>query len=161
MQKIGFGGGCHWCTEAVFEHTSGVDEVLQGWISSSVESKGVFSEAVLLRYDPFVIPLDILIEIHLFTHNSRSNHSMRNKYRSAIYTFSEEQSREAKDILDQKANLFHKPIITEVLPFEEFKLNQQKYLHYYKKDPSRAFCRTYIEPKLKMISKEYSKYCNF
>jgi len=161
MQKIGFGGGCHWCTEAVFECLDGVDEVLQGWISSSEESKGAFSEAVLLRYDPFVIPLEILVEIHLLTHNSSSNHSMRDKYRSAIYTFNEEQLQEAKDILAKKANLFHKPIVTEVLPLEEFKLNQQKYLHYYKKDPSRAFCRTYIEPKLKMIVKEYSKYCHF
>ena len=158
MQKIGFGGGCHWCTEAVFESLHGVEAVLQGWISSSAKGAGSFSEAVLVSFDPNTIPLDILIEIHLLTHKSTSNHSMRSKYRSAIYTFDDVQLQETKDIMKQKATLFDKPIVTNILPFKAFKQNEEKFLHYYRQDPNRAFCQNYIEPKLQFLLKNYSRY---
>lgn len=89
IQKIGFGGGCHWCTEAVFQNLKGVNHVAQGWIASD-ENNTAFSEAVVVEFNPPKINLKTLIEIHLATHKSTSNHSMRKKYRSAIYVFSKE-----------------------------------------------------------------------
>lgn len=74
--KIGLGGGCHWCTEGVFESLLGVSKVNQGWIASSGKDSD-FSEAVEVYFDPAVISLSDLIEIHLYTHASRSNHSMK------------------------------------------------------------------------------------
>ena len=82
--KIGLGGGCHWCTEGVFESLLGVSKVNQGWIASSGENSD-FSEAIEVYFDPVIISLSDLIEIHLYTHASRSNHSMRSKSRSASY----------------------------------------------------------------------------
>ena len=84
MHKIGFGGGCHWCTEAVFQFLKGVTKVDQGWISSK-EPNAYFSEAILLEYNPQLISLETLVSIHLHTHSSTANHSMRVKYRSAVY----------------------------------------------------------------------------
>ncbi|MEM9546265.1 MAG: peptide-methionine (S)-S-oxide reductase [Bacteroidota bacterium] len=81
-QKVGFGGGCHWCTEAVFQSLNGVTEVEQGWIAS--KEAPLLSEAVIVHYDEKIIDLTILIEIHLRTHSATSSHSMRSKYRSAI-----------------------------------------------------------------------------
>lgn len=89
MKKIGFGGGCHWCTEAVFQSLKGVKSVAQGWIASEGKAS-TFSEAVMVAYDPLKIPLKVLVEIHLRTHKSTSNHSMRKKYRSAVYVFNDE-----------------------------------------------------------------------
>ncbi|KAA1246748.1 peptide-methionine (S)-S-oxide reductase [Aquimarina sp. RZ0] len=89
-QKIGFGGGCHWCTEAVFQQLNGVTKVAQGYISS-FDKNDYFSEAVIVSYDPQIINLKDLIEIHLHTHNSTSNHSFRKKYRSAVYYFKENE----------------------------------------------------------------------
>jgi peptide-methionine (S)-S-oxide reductase len=157
VKQIGFGGGCHWCTEAVFESLCGVKRVQQGWISSTHSSAKEFSEAIIVDFDEN-IPLDILIEIHLHTHNSTSNHSLRDKYRSAIYTFSKEQEKEAKEILKKKQLLFDKPLITKVYPFEKFKLNDEKYLHYYKNNPQKPFCKSYIEPKLQLLLKRYSNF---
>ena len=157
MKQIGFGGGCHWCTEAVFESLCGVKRVQQGWISSTYSSAKEFSEAIIVDFDEN-IPLDILIEIHLHTHNSTSNHSLRDKYRSAIYTFSKEQEQEANEILKKKQLLFDKPLITKVYPFEKFKLNDEKYLHYYKNNPKKPFCKSYIEPKLQLLLKRYSNF---
>jgi len=154
--KIALGGGCHWCTEAVFDALKGVNLVEQGWVSSEHEEASTPSEAVIVHYDEEVIELDILIEVHLLTHNATSNHAFRKKYRSAIYTFSEFQQDEAENILTEKQTLFEKPLITKVYPFHSFKLNEEKFLNYYKQDPSKPFCQNYIEPKLQMLMKRYS-----
>lgn len=155
--KIALGGGCHWCTEAIFDALIGVHLVEQGWVSSEHKEATTPSEAVIVHYDEKVIELHILIEVHLLTHNATSNHAFRKKYRSAIYTFSEPQKIEAQKILTEKQVLFEKPLITKVYPFHHFKLNEEQFLNYYKKDPSKPFCQSYIKPKLQMLMKKYSK----
>ena len=153
--KIGLGGGCHWCTEGIFQSLIGVHKVDQGWISSKGSSSD-YSEAVIVHYHKNQIDLKTLIEIHLLTHSSASNHSMRNKYRSAIYTFIESQTFQASKILEdfQQAN---KHIITKVLPFKSFQLNKEDQLNYLYSQPDRPFCTTYIHPKLHMLMKNHSK----
>ena len=158
MQKVGFGGGCHWCTEAVFSVLRGVSFVEQGWINSLDLDAESFSEAVLVHFDETVIALDVLVEIHLLTHKATSNHSFRKKYRSAIYTFSPKQESEANDILVDKRVLFDKPLVTKVYPFLDFKANKEKFLNYYQNNPEKPFCQTYIEPKLQMLLSEYKKH---
>lgn len=78
IQKIGLGGGCHWCTEAVFQSLIGIEKVEQGFIAST-EEYNTFSEAVIVHFDSEVISAKTLIEIHLYTHKSTSQHSMRSK----------------------------------------------------------------------------------
>lgn len=153
--EIVFGGGCHWCTEAVFQSLKGVLKVDQGYISSTGESTS-FSEAVILEYDPDIIPLEVLIEIHLHTHQSTSNHSFRAKYRSAIYYFDNETRQASLSILEQLQKDFSKKIITQVLPFREFKFSEEVFRNYYFRDPERPFCRRYIHPKLEFLKKKYS-----
>jgi peptide methionine sulfoxide reductase MsrA len=84
VHRVGFGGGCHWCTEAAFAALRGVIRVEQGFIRADAPDDN-FSEAVLLTFRPEKISVGSLIEIHLRTHSSTSNHSMRRKYRSAVY----------------------------------------------------------------------------
>ena len=100
MDKIGFGGGCHWCTEGVFQSLIGVNHVDQGWISSEVPNDN-YSEGVIVNFDPQVISLHVLVEIHLLTHSSTSNHSMRDKYRSAVYTYDQSQAENIHRIIAQ------------------------------------------------------------
>lgn len=88
LQKIGLGGGCHWCTEAYFLSLKGVEKVEQGWIASTPPNDA-FSEAVLVHYDPSQIPLPVLIAIHLHTHAATKAHAFRSKYRSAVYVLEE------------------------------------------------------------------------
>jgi peptide-methionine (S)-S-oxide reductase len=73
---VGLGGGCHWCTEGVFTSLIGITKVDQGWIASNSEHFSLY-EAIEVYFDPAVISLSDLIEIHLHTHASSSNHSMR------------------------------------------------------------------------------------
>jgi len=139
--QIALGGGCHWCTEAIFEVLKGVHLVEQGWLNSEHEEATTPSEAVIVHYDEKVIELDILIEVHLLTHNATSNHVFRKKYRSAIYTFSKSQQLEAQKILTEKQALFEKPLITKVYPFHRFKLNEEKFLNLFVKVTSNRSYR--------------------
>ena len=157
LKQAGFGGGCHWCTEAVFESLIGVTDVQQGWIASDGENDQ-YSEAVIVDFDPEVISFKVLINIHLHTHQSTSNHSFRWKYRSAVYFFSEEDALDATDAIAILQEEFDEPIITKVLPYRAFRLNREESLHYYASDPSRPFCETYINPKLQLLRNQFSKF---
>lgn len=159
LGKIGFGGGCHWCTEAVFQSLKGVAGVDQGWIASEGEAT-TFSEAVIVAYDMSKIPLKALIEIHLLTHKSTSDHSMRKKYRSAVYVFSESQDAEVNMILESFQAEFDHALITQVLPFIEFKPSKEEFKAYYYKNPHKPFCENFINPKLKLLLKRFSQYTN-
>ena len=155
--KIGLGGGCHWCTEAVFASLKGVSKVEQGWIASEGEAHA-FSEAVIVTYNPAEIPLSSLLDIHLHTHASTSQHSMRSKYRSAIYYFETSQKHQIDQILQTLQQSFDQPLITQVLPFKAFKLNIEEQLNYYYKNPDKPFCQTHITPKLRLLMERYSAF---
>ncbi len=158
-KKIGLGGGCHWCTEAVFASLKGVLEVQQGWIASAAPDDA-FSEAVTVTYNPAIITLKDLIEIHLHTHSSTANHSMRHKYRSAVYWFDEEDEQKAGEAIVVLQPDFELPIITAVLPFVSFKENIPEQLNYYYSDPKRPFCKLYIDPKLQLLRQKFGKLSN-
>ena len=155
-EKIGFGGGCHWCTEAVFQAIDGVVNVEQGWVASNGDYSA-YSEGVIVHFDPTIISLKILIDIHLATHSCTVDHPMRQKYRSAIYTFSDLQSEQAKAILASQQKQYTDSLVTKVLPMETFKINQETYQEYYLKNPDKPFCQRYIEPKLSLLKKDFKE----
>ncbi len=159
MDKIGFGGGCHWCTEAVFQSLRGVSKVDQGYIASTGENS-TFSEAVIVHYNPDIIPFRLLIEIHLRTHKSTVNHQMRSKYRSAIYAFSEVQLDEVRLILRSIQKEHDKNLITGVLSFHEFKPSEKQFANYYYNNPDKPFCKNHIDPKLKFLLNQFSNQVN-
>lgn len=156
LTKIAFGGGCHWCTEAVFQALIGVSKVEQGWVSS-IEENSTFSEAVIVHFNAKKITLKTLIEIHLLTHKSTSNHSMRNKYRSAIYYFNQYEKEEILQIIKELQIGFDDKIITKTLLFNNFKPNIDDFQNYYQSNPEKPFCKNYIEPKLKLLLELFSK----
>lgn len=159
VSKIALGGGCHWCTEAVFQLLIGVVKVEQGYVASTGENTS-FSEAVVVHFYADEIALKTIIEIHLYTHKSTSKHSMRDKYRSAVYTFSEAQAYKASQIIDDFQEEFSQKIITQVFPFSEFKASRESIQNYYQKNPEKPFCKTFIKPKLQLLLKQFSAYTN-
>lgn len=155
LEEVGFGGGCHWCTEAVFQSLLGVCRVAQGFIRAD-EPHDSWSEAVVVTFDVGTISLAVLMEIHLRTHSSMSNHKMRHKYRSAIYTFNDAQQRAAKQFLAELQPAFQKPLVTLVLPHRGFRASDERFRNFYEKYPERAFCRRYIDPKLELLRNKFS-----
>jgi len=154
--RIGFGGGCHWCTEAVFMTLHGVSSVKQGFIKSEYPND-TFSEAVIVNYDTELIGLNELIEVHLRTHASSSKHRMRDKYRSAIYTFDDVQYRDCAQEICRLQQGSKQSLVTQILPHADFKVSGNKYRNYYYKDKNRPFCRTYIEPKIQLLHEHFSQ----
>lgn len=157
LQKIALGGGCHWCTEAVFQSLIGVVKVEQGYVASKNENSS-FSEAVIVHFNADKIPVKMLIEIHLYTHKSSSSHSMRTKYRSAVYTYSKEQRQQVAIIIESLQSDFENKLITEVLSFESFKASREQIQNYYYNNPQKPFCERFINPKLQMLLKRFSSY---
>jgi peptide-methionine (S)-S-oxide reductase len=156
MRKIAFGGGCHWCTEAVFQSLNGVELVEQGWIAS-VPPFDSFSEGVIVHFNG-EISLETLIDVHLLTHSSGNAHSMRNKYRSSVYYYDESDQLAAESRIGELASENETRYITQVLPFTGFKGNTESYLDYYKRNKEGSFCQRYIDPKLEAIRKKFGRH---
>lgn len=160
LTTIGLGGGCHWCTEAVYASLKGIASVEQGWISSNSPNEA-FSEAVLIQFDEQKISLQDIIEIHLNTHSSTSNHLMREKYRSAVYVMTKKDNDRVRVLLKKLQKGFLKPLVTQSLFFKDFKKSEEVYLDYFYKNPDKPFCQTHIQPKLKMLIQRYANVVEF
>lgn len=159
LSKIGFGGGCHWCAEAVFQSLQGVDHVEQGFVASFGDND-TFSEAVIVHFDEEIVLVKELVEIHLCTHKSTSDHSMREKYRSAIYTYYQEQFSQMEMILLEFQKDFDQELITKVYPFRKFKASRAQITNYYFCNPEKPFCESFINPKLELLLKRFPKRVN-
>ncbi len=157
LYQIGLGGGCHWCTEAVFQQLDGVLQVHQGYICSASPYED-WSEAILLTYDSQRVSLEEIVEVHLATHASTVAHSRRTTYRSAVYFMTIEQQSLLEVIMSSLKRKHHKNYITQVIPFVDFKASREQIQNYYKTRPDAPFCKRYIEPKLRIVDQFKSKY---
>ena len=116
------------------------------------------SEAVIVHFDPQKIDLKVLIAIHLHSHSATSNHTMREKYRSAIYTFTDDQYYASQKLLNEFQEEFDGKLITHVHKFMAFRQNQEDYLNYYAKNPNKPFCQNVINPKLMALRKRFGRF---
>ncbi|MBA4489843.1 peptide-methionine (S)-S-oxide reductase [Paracoccus sp. S1E-3] len=156
VQSAGFGGGCHWCTEAVFQSLHGVVAVDQGFIAAAAPDDS-FSEAVAVSWDPAAISFADLIAVHLATHSSTSAHSMRGKYRSAVYVHDGTEGVAARRVIDRIARQTGSSFITEILPFRAFRPSDARFRDYYARHRDAPFCRAYIEPKLALLRQRFAR----
>ncbi len=156
MEKIGFGGGCHWCTEGVFQAIRGVQQIDQGFIRSDAPAD-TWAEAVVVHFDAAQIDFATLLEIHLRTHSATKPFLPGGKYRTAVYTFDDVQEAMLVRAMSSLQDFFEKPLSTAVLPFRAFKPSDARYQNYYATDPEKPFCKRYIDPKLAYIRKNFAK----
>lgn len=157
MLTLGFGGGCHWCTEAVFQSLAGVVAVRQGFIRSDAPY-ATWSEAVEVDFDPDRISTIDLVGVHLSTHASTSRHKMRGKYRSAIYAFEQSVVDDCSKLLDQMSEQFGLTFVTQALPHRGFKASDSRFQNYYQSGPERPFRQSYIEPKLSILRRRFQEF---
>ncbi|WP_026916199.1 peptide-methionine (S)-S-oxide reductase [Christiangramia portivictoriae] len=152
---IGLGGGCHWCTEAVFQAIKGVIDVRQGYVSAK-QRKDRLYEGVLIKYNPDIIALEDILLVHLRTHQSMKDHSMRHKYKSAVYVLDPTKFESTKISLEHAAKQMDSEIVTEVCELAEFSDSRKAIRNYYNSNPERPFCTKYIQPKLDLLQREYA-----
>ena len=160
------GGGCFWCTEAVFEKIDGVKEVISGYAGGKIPNPTYkqictgltgHAEVIKIIYDPklvsFVKLLDIFGDAHDPTTLNRQGADVGTQYRSTIMYLSESQKKAAK----WKSSLSDKlvdPVVTEIVPAPTFYKAEEYHQDYYERNPNQGYCNFVIRPKLKKLNLE-------
>jgi peptide-methionine (S)-S-oxide reductase len=165
------GGGCFWCTEAVFDELRGVDRVVSGYMGGPLPNPSYeqvcsgrtgHAEVVQVTFDPAAITFREILEIFFTTHDpttlNRQGGDEGTQYRSVVFHHDDEQRRVAeeviRDIADRK--LYPGPIVTEVSPATEFYPAESYHQDYYARNPRQGYCQVVIEPKVSKLRKEYT-----
>ncbi|TWT87734.1 Peptide methionine sulfoxide reductase MsrA [Pseudobythopirellula maris] len=158
-----FGGGCFWCTEAVFEQLKGVQDVVSGYtggksIKPTYEEvcSGLsgHAEVVRITYDPGAISYSDLLEVFFKTHDpttlNRQGADRGTQYRSVVYYHDDEQKRTAEAVVAalDKSGAFNSKIVTEISPAETFYPAEAYHQDYFSLNPTQGYCRAVIVPKM-------------
>jgi len=164
-----FGAGCFWCVEAVFERVKGVRSATPGYAGGTVADptyKQVctgttgHAEVVRVEFDPDTVSyrelLDLFWRMHDPTTLNRQGADVGTQYRSAVFTFSEAQKKDAEEMKAAlaRSGRFKKPIVTQIVPAATFYRAEDYHLDYYRKNPKAGYCRAVIAPKLKKLGME-------
>ncbi len=161
------GGGCFWCTEAVFQEVKGVQKVVSGYTGGNAPGKPTYrevcsgltghAEVVQITYDPNVLSYHDLLVIFMTTHDpttmNRQGADVGTQYRSVIYFHDAEQKQVADKVIEELAASFDAPIVTEVSPLATFYEAEEYHQNYYKNNSSQGYCSFVITPKLNKLRK--------
>lgn len=172
LEVATFGGGCFWCTEAIFLELDGVKKVESGYIGGKTVnptyeevSTGTtgHAEATQITFDPNKISFGELLEIFFATHDpttlNRQGADVGTQYRSEVFYHNEEQKKIAEDyikLLDSQ-NTFGKPVVTKVSPATKFYVAEDYHQNYYARNKEKSYCSYVITPKVEKVRKQYSE----
>ena len=169
-QMATLGGGCFWCTEAVFQEVQGVISVTSGYSGGTPETADYklvcsgttrHAEVVQVEFDPAVISYEDILEIFWATHDpttlNRQGNDVGPQYRSVIFYHSEEQKAAAERSKTTVApKIWDRPIVTEISPFEEFFTAEEYHQEYYLNVGNRnPYCTFVITPKVQKFRKNF------
>ena len=170
IETIVLGGGCFWCTEAVFLMLKGVKNVVSGYAGGILPdptyeavSTGLTGhiECNKVEFDPKIIPLerilDVFFEMHDPTSKDMQGADIGSQYRSAIFCTSTEQMKEVESYIESRRKDYASQIVTDVRMLEKFYKAEEYHQDYYSRNPKEAYCRLVISPKLEKIRKEFQK----
>jgi len=171
METAIFGGGCFWCTEAIFNALQGVHSVMPGYAGGSLDNPTYeqvsggstgHAEVIKIEYDPKLISFRDLLEIFFSTHDptqlNRQGNDVGTQYRSTVLYANEQQKQETeKFILELETNrIFEKPIVTTLEPFTKFYEAEEYHKNYFKNNPSQPYCMLVINPKVGKFKQKYA-----
>ena len=162
LEQMTVGGGCFWCTEAVFDEIKGVEKVVSGYSGGKVPGTPTYrevcsgltghAEVIQVSFDPTVVSYEDLLVIFMTTHNpttlNKQGADRGTQYRSVIFYHNEEQKKIAETVLKEMAPYFDDPIVTELSPLEKFHPAEAHHQNYYANNQSQGYCTAVISPKL-------------
>lgn len=165
------GGGCFWCTEAVFKMLRGVSSVLPGYAGGMKENptyrevcEGTtgHAEVVQLEYDPKEVKVEDLLTVFFGSHDpttlNQQGNDVGTQYRSSIFYTTESQKEIAekfiKDIND--SNMMGRPVVTTVEPLTKFYEAEDYHKDYFARNPGNPYCAVIINPKLEKVQAKYA-----
>lgn len=172
LQTITLGGGCFWCTEAVYVKVRGVTDVESGYCNGHVAQPSYeqvcggdtgHNEVVKLVFDPAQISLREILEIFFVIHDpttlNRQGNDTGTQYRSGIYVSSPEQGELAQGMLAEmtQAKLFGRPIVTEVLPLSNYSSAEDYHQDFFERNPFQGYCMAVAAPKVEKFRKTFAR----
>jgi peptide-methionine (S)-S-oxide reductase len=166
-----FGGGCFWCTEAVFKMLEGVRSVTPGYAGGHTENPTYsqvcrgdtgHAEVIRIEYDPGAVRYRDLLTVFFASHDAttlnRQGNDIGPQYRSIVLYADEEQKAEAEAFIREldASSADGDPIVTEVAPLSRFYPAEQEHLDYYARNKSQGYCQVIIAPKLQKVQQEFA-----
>ena len=167
-----FGGGCFWCTEAVFRDLRGVESVVSGYAGGHVANPSYeavsagrtgHAEVVQVTFDPSAITYRELLEIFFATHDpttlNRQGGDVGPQYRSVVFFHDEAQRHDAEVVIAEleREGVFEDAVVTRVEPLDRFYPAERYHQEYYARNPGQGYCQVVIAPKLAKFRKTYSE----
>jgi peptide-methionine (S)-S-oxide reductase len=171
-QTVAFGGGCFWCTEAVFNELAGITAVTSGYAGGTTENptyeevcsgRTGHAEVVQVEYDPSQVSFQELLTVFFATHDpttlNRQGADIGTQYRSVIFYTTDEQRQEAENFIAD-LNASHSkgdPVVTEVKPLTHFYSAETYHQDYYQENPGNPYCAVVINPKLQKVQAQFAE----
>ena len=174
IQTATVGGGCFWCTEAVFQEVKGVEKVISGYSGGNVPGRPTYrevcsgltghAEVVQITFDANVISYEDILVIFMTTHDpttlNRQGADRGTQYRSVIYYYDEHQKVIAEAVISELGKYYKDPIVTEVSEAVTFYEAEQEHQDFYKNNPDYGYCNFVIDPKLAKLRKLHADKLN-
>jgi peptide-methionine (S)-S-oxide reductase len=170
-ETIVLGGGCFWCTEAVFTRVQGVTAVESGYCNGHVinpsyeqicDGNTGHAEVIKVTFKPDEISLATLLQIFFTTHDpttlNRQGNDVGTQYRSGIYFQSNEQQQAAKTALNsiEQANVWGAAVVTEIQPLNNYSSAEAYHQRYFELHPQQSYCAYVVAPKVAKLRKQFA-----
>src|SRR5690625_449577 len=170
MEIMTVGGGCFWCTEAIFDKVQGVEKVIPGYSGGNAPGVPTYrevcsgltghAEVIQVHFDPNRISYKELLEIFMTSHDpttlNRQGGDVGTQYRSVIFYHSPAQKEIAEKVIEKFEDSFENPIVTEIQPLKKFFEAEDYHQDYYENNPEQGYCQLVISPKIAKLKKQHA-----
>ncbi len=171
LQLMTVGGGCFWCVEAVFNEIKGVEKVVSGYTGGTAPGKPTYrevcsgltghAEVVQITYDANVVSFEDLLLVFMTSHDpttlNRQGADVGTQYRSVIYYHNDFQKDVAEVVVEEIAQYYENPIVTEISPLGIFYEAEDYHQGYYANNKEQMYCAAVITPKLAKLRKMHAE----
>lgn len=172
LEKATLGGGCFWCTEAVYLELKGVVDVKPGYSGGHVKNPSYkevctettgHAEVVQITFDPEIVSFTEILEVFFMTHNpttlNRQGNDTGTQYRSSIFYHSEKQKQTAEHVIQlfEEEKVYDNAIVTEVTLFDKFYPAEDYHVNYFARNKNQGYCQFVVAPKVEKFKKIFKE----
>lgn len=162
-ETVTLGGGCFWCTEAVFLRMKGVEKVVPGFSGGHIKNPAYrevvtgrtgHAEVVQITFNPSEVNFTEILEVFFLTHDpttlNRQGADIGTHYRSAIFYHSEAQREAAVEIIKalNQQGVYPDPVVTEVTRYTQFYPAEEYHVNYFERNRNQPYCQFVVAPKV-------------
>ncbi|PHS10089.1 MAG: peptide-methionine (S)-S-oxide reductase [Kordia sp.] len=162
LELLTVGGGCFWCTEAIFQQIKGVENVVSGYSGGNAPGNPTYrevcsgltghAEVIQVSYDPSIISYEDLLVIFMTSHDPTSLNiqgaDAGTEYRSVIFYHDDKQKEIAEIVTKEVSSFYENTIVTEISPLISFYEAESNHQNFYNKNSNQGYCKVVITPKL-------------